>query len=691
MSDRKAGAGHEPRSTPFRVGEWLAEPDWNRIRRDGETVKLEPRVMRLLATLAAAPGRPLLRQELLDTVWPDTFVNEEALSRAVSQLRRALGDDPKSPRYLQTVHKGGYCLIASVTEARDEAAPAPAAAAAPAPSRRRLWAIPLLVLAVIAAAILYLGVRPDPQSPLRSLVPLTSDPGREIDPAVSPDGRRVAYLASTETGYDLFVRGMDGGAPVRLTRNALAKGHPAWSPSGDRLAFVAADGDSAAIYVQPVAGGEAAKLVDLPSWSFGLDWSPDGRTLAYVDAAPGEAPAIVLLDIATKAARPIARAAGSAGDIRPVFSPDGRRVAFIRSDEAERQWLAVADLRSGATIELLGSRPQQIRGMDWAPDGGSLIFSARWGRRFGLWRIAADADAEPVALAAEGGELFNPSVSREGRIVVEEVEQDRDVWQTDLAGGASAALVRSTSDDFDPAYDLGGALAFISERSGSAEIWVQRPGHEAVRLTHLAGPDLRHIAWSPDGARLGFAAGENGLSSLHAVEARGGEAVRLLRRRSALVPIGWAQDGDALFFLSSASVGWRLEEIGRSGREARSLGMPLLRLAAIAPDGRSIFAIPAGEDRLLQIVRGRGVVRQYRLPDLPRLAALLPSPASLYLVDEGLGTATIHRLDLRSGAIGVVARLDHYGGGSVSLDPGGRSVAYTRARETANDLAWTQL
>ena len=77
---------------PFRVGEWLVEPARNRIGRDGAFRKLEPRVMRLLATLAAAAGRPLSRGALLDAVWPDVTVNEEALSRAISQLRRALDE-----------------------------------------------------------------------------------------------------------------------------------------------------------------------------------------------------------------------------------------------------------------------------------------------------------------------------------------------------------------------------------------------------------------------------------------------------------------------------------------------------------------------------------------------------------------------------------------------------------------------
>jgi Tol biopolymer transport system component len=514
-----------------------------------------------------------------------------------------------------------------------------------------------------AGALLYFSLTPSPQ-PLsaRPLVPLTSDPGREIDPAISPDGSRVAYLASSDTGYDLFVRDMDGGAPLRLTRSRLTKGHPAWSPDGDRLAFVAAEGTSAAIYLLSMQGGQPAKLIDLPSWSFGLDWSPDGRTLTYVDAAPGEASAIVLLDIQTGAQRPIARSASLTSDVKPVFSPDGRSLAFIRGDPHERQRVAVVDVQRGGEGVLLAAPPQQLRGLDWTPDGTSVIISARSGRRFGLWRLPVDGRTGPDPLPVEGAELFNPSVSRDGRIVVEEVEQDRDVWLADFDQRQPAPLVRSTFDDFEPSFaprDAG--LAFVSERSGTPEIWFQSPAGDTRQLTRLSGPNIGHVAWSPDGARLTFATEENGVSSVYALGVASGEPVRLVGTSTGAVPVGWSAAGDALFLLAPTTGGWRLEEYDVAQRTTRPVDAPILRRAAVASDGLSLFAVPAGENKLLQ------------------------------LVEEALGTAIVHRLDVTSGAMSIAARLDHFGGGGLSLGPGGGSVAYTQGRETSNDLAWTQL
>lgn len=296
---------------------------------------------------------------------------------------------------------------------------------------------------------------------------------------------------------------------------------------------------------------------------------------------------------------------------------------------------------------------------------------------------------------AEGGDLFNPSVSRDGRIVVEEVDQDRDVWRADLAHGRAAPFIRSTSDDYDPTYDqAAGRLAFVSERSGAPEIWIHSPGEEARRLTRLAGPDIRQISWSADGTRLAFLAEENGAAGIYAATIGSGEPVRLPGSGQGRIPIGWTAAADALFILAPAGRHWRLEELSLAGRKSRPIAAPSLRLAALAADGRSIFAIPSGENKLLRLVPGKGVVRQFRLPPSPSLTrpiALLPAADSLYLVEDALGSALVHRLDLRSGTVAPAVRLEDYRGGALSLAPDGRSVAYTRARETANDLAWTKL
>jgi DNA-binding winged helix-turn-helix (wHTH) protein/TolB-like protein/tetratricopeptide (TPR) repeat protein len=96
----------------FRLGEWLICPQLNTVQRDGTTVRLEQKFMQVLVCLAGRPGQVISKDELIRTVWADTFVTDDVLTRAVSELRRILKDDAKQPHIIETVAKNGYRLIA---------------------------------------------------------------------------------------------------------------------------------------------------------------------------------------------------------------------------------------------------------------------------------------------------------------------------------------------------------------------------------------------------------------------------------------------------------------------------------------------------------------------------------------------------------------------------------------------------
>ena len=98
----------------FALGDWLVQPDLNRVSRGVSAVQLEPKLMDLLVFLAERGGRVVSKDELVDGVWKIEFISEWAITRAIAKLRRALGDDAAAPRYIETISKRGYRLIAAV-------------------------------------------------------------------------------------------------------------------------------------------------------------------------------------------------------------------------------------------------------------------------------------------------------------------------------------------------------------------------------------------------------------------------------------------------------------------------------------------------------------------------------------------------------------------------------------------------
>src|SRR5215469_16701378 len=101
-------------SRVWRIGEWRVDPDLNELAREGQTIRLEPRTMRLLLYLAAHAGRVVDVQHLLDEIWPNVVVTQSSVYQAVLQLRRILGDDTEHPTYIENVPRRGYRLIAPV-------------------------------------------------------------------------------------------------------------------------------------------------------------------------------------------------------------------------------------------------------------------------------------------------------------------------------------------------------------------------------------------------------------------------------------------------------------------------------------------------------------------------------------------------------------------------------------------------
>jgi DNA-binding winged helix-turn-helix (wHTH) protein len=113
---------------PFLIGEWLVEPSMNRLTRGGESVQLELKAIDVLLCLVEHAGDVVSKNTLFDTVWQTEFVSESSITSRIGELRSALGDDAQNPRYIETIRKRGYRLIADVrpvTERDEDAQKSP--------------------------------------------------------------------------------------------------------------------------------------------------------------------------------------------------------------------------------------------------------------------------------------------------------------------------------------------------------------------------------------------------------------------------------------------------------------------------------------------------------------------------------------------------------------------------------------
>ncbi len=211
---------------PFRLGEWVVHPDRNLLVRGGRERRLEARTMDVLVRLAARPGELVRKQELLDAVWQTEFVSDNTLTKRVAELREALGDDARDPRYIETIPKRGYRLVATLgngaaaTEARG--------ASQRWPRRRRVLALAAAAIFSLAGVVAIVALRGSTTLDAERVLVLpptnrSGDPGADELALMTRD---CMVQVAMDAGLALMVAGPDPAATqeeaVRMGRVARA-------------------------------------------------------------------------------------------------------------------------------------------------------------------------------------------------------------------------------------------------------------------------------------------------------------------------------------------------------------------------------------------------------------------------------------------------------------------------------------
>src|SRR5262249_51259828 len=301
------------------------------LRKNGVKIKVQEQAFQILAMLLEHPGQIVTRGELQQKLWSnDTFVDfDNSLNKAVNKIREALGDSADNPRFLETMARRGYRFIAPVdgSVTTGEAPKPPVTATAPMQTRRRLVVMMgIVVLLIASVGVTWWLARPPSTPPLKQvLIRLTSDAGLTTDPALSPDGKLLAYASdrSGQGNLDIWLKQIAGGEPLRLTKNKEDDREPVFSPDGSLIAFVSGR-DGGGIYTVSALGGEERLVVKS---GVRPRFSPDGRWIAFYSDYPELKTYVV--SATGGLPKPVAPDFHVALD--PIWAPDGNHLLFLGS------------------------------------------------------------------------------------------------------------------------------------------------------------------------------------------------------------------------------------------------------------------------------------------------------------------------------------------------------------------------
>lgn len=490
----------------------------------------------------------------------DSIVRVEA-SRLRAKLREYYETEGRENRIRIELPKGGYTPVFRRVD-ENRAAP-----------RRFTW-ISAFVLVSLAAALVAVQLWRDPpaQSPAHPK-PLTTWPGVEIQPCVSPDGSRVAMVWSGPKGdnYDIYVLRIGDASPNRLTEDPAADRSPAWSRDGRWIAFIRDSAAGRQLRVLDTSNGASREvaLLQIPAMFPQLnvprlvEWSRDGRNLLVADQDSPRGPySIYLVSVDTGEKRKLTSPpATMVGDRDPAVSSDGQLLAFTRSPSAVTSDIYVMPL-SGGEPRRLTSMNQPVRGIAWAEDDQFIVFSSErdaTAGRGGLWRVqsggsSAEPQTEPVS--GTGHQAALPSISRHGRVLVyQESFQDSNIWRIPLnSRDDPAPVISSTREEVMPDFSPDGKqIAFCSNRSGHWEIWTANAdGANQRQLTHFGGAAAGAPRWSANGRSIAFVHHNlEGSSDVYVMTAEGGSIRRLTTHPARDERPSWSRSGTEVYFHSN--------------------------------------------------------------------------------------------------------------------------------------------
>jgi DNA-binding winged helix-turn-helix (wHTH) protein len=623
----------------YRFADVTVQPDAFHVEKSGQSLALEPKSIRLLVYLIEHRSRAIGKAELIHEIWADAAVTDNALTRVVAQLRKALGDNARVARYIETIPTLGYRFISEVTVvAAEPESGVPTRAAVIGPAHLAVWnrtraktlGAAILALVAVIAAVRWERWR-SAEPPAWSGTPLGTSVNASY-PRIAPDGQMLAFRAIIDGEWQLAVMKPDTANWTVLThgRNRGAVASLAWARDGCRIYFERRFG-SGTIYAISPLGGEPQLLVDnalapepLPDRSL-LVLRPSGDGLQLFRFWPDSGRLEPLPAWTTMSGYRSVRA-----------FPDGKEVAvlgFYGSPAGVRRLFAM-DLASHRMRDL--TAPEQI-----AAGSGDLqvtiALSADGETVFTLWK--RDNSLSLIGLPRDGSgrsrtffsyppgaNLLPCDGAPDGSVYMEQPTRQSSVLNLEPAGNtvSQTPLPPGTAGVLPLP---GGGFVFTVKNAGRSQLLAATPGAEPRPLLNTIESARLPGAWLGNG-RLAFLIGESDQLRLAIGSVESGQVLhRFPFDARHVTGVAASPDGRTLYYTSAGEL-WE-QAVGRGDRRKIC-------------EGRDVAADPSGKVLYLTRHSTHGY-ELFRIPATGGKAEKLPLPSGYSLTPNRLSPAAVNR------------------------------------------------
>lgn len=568
------------------------------LYRQGETINLAPKVYDLLVFLCQNSHRVISKDELMEQVWAGTLVTENAISRTLVKVRKALADDPKNPQFIITVPRKGYRMVADfvasdtvsnqpegepsfdqtddfkcdgkqetlVAESQRSTLSTESAAVNKSKVTNRALLIAIGVIMLLAITYVF-SLNSNTVLQTKQIKPLTREVGVEEYPAVSPDLTHLAYRKDI-SGKPSYINIENLSSHVKQSiihaRGALSK--PVWSPTQDKLAFLYKHNNVCKIFWADLSG-----IKDKNTWQVLSEcngqanphfvFSPDGQYLYFNDRqSASHGYQIFRVDLANNEKdivnQPITNGLGNYSfDI----SPDGKKLLMINSEFSPTTRIYTLDIEN-STLEKTAQLDYLMRSVIWHHDNETIIHPSPH-PAYELWQ--SDLVGNKLAVVASNTSrvkhLSRINNGKDFSFVSYLLNKDIHFKKTDKSDNTGIfELDNSTVMDYLPALaNTSNQYAFVSKRSTSAEVYLSTMVYGKTsnideklnstemtkQLTNFNNPvKLYDLAFSPNDSHLMVLAD----NQIYIANNSDMSVIKLPLHNIAIVAVSWKDENNLL-------------------------------------------------------------------------------------------------------------------------------------------------
>ena len=475
----------------------------------------------------------------------------------------------------------------------------------PSTREKKSWGIAaaVIALAVFAGFILFKSISTAPkQPPPVQFSRLTDFRGLEEFPAISPDGKSVAFTTDVSGNRQIWVRLLAGGAPLQITNDEADHLYPRWAPdSSSVLYYSPSESEShGTIWEISALGGSPRRIT---SSIGGVDVSHDGTRLAFFRFHDGQVELAVSSRNGTNP-RSVVRLDPAFNYFYPRWSPDDQWIGYQQGIIFDFDVFIVPENGKSSPKPLI-TDGRLLNGFSWLPDGSGILYSSSQGSTilylppFNLWSVGIDKKI-PRQLTFGDTSYFHPDINSKGSLVSSRMIMQFDIWKYPVSGTprenveSGQRLTHQTAQVQTPSNGPEDReIVYLSDSGGHANLWLQNlESGKSRQITYEQDPGVAMgvPVWSPDGKNIAFVLRKPGGwsvdlwiispdgSNLRKVEDQGGWAT-------------WSSDSRWLYYGVSEQGIWKLKKAPAKGGQSTVVRPENGQAPALSPDGKSLYFV----------------------------------------------------------------------------------------------------